>query len=195
MQLRRAGGAAACSEGQRKPGRRRWSEGQPQIHCFERRCRDEASRDRSGPPSARHHRALFPGFPIVDLLDPIIDRVVFRMLRHQFCFAADFREHLRIAQIGYPELHPPQPLRARALAARRHALLRGAGLWLFAGRGHGQNVGCYTRERNVVLVVRWCLVQPRFYMTAGAAPIRAAARGATRCCGALPFWRWRPWET
>ena len=53
-----------------------------------------------GPPSARHLRALLPRFPIVNLFDPIIDGIVFRVLRPQPYLAVDFRPDAWIAQIG-----------------------------------------------------------------------------------------------
>jgi hypothetical protein len=59
---------------------------------------------------------------------------------------ADVGLNLGIAQIGHPELRRPQPLRAQPLAARGHALLRGAGLCLFAGRGHRASVTFYGRR-------------------------------------------------
>jgi len=122
-------------------------EGGSVRYCrLERRCQAAASRDRLGRPSARHRRELLPRFPVVDRLDPIIDRVIFRMLRHQLHLTADLRQHLGIAQIRHPMLHRPQPLRAQPLAARRHALLRGAGLCLFWGRGHKRSVTCYAKE-------------------------------------------------
>jgi hypothetical protein len=57
----------------------------------DRRCRIAAWQ------SEKPSSTLFPRFPIGDRLDPIIDRVIFRMLRHQLCLPADIREHLRIA--------------------------------------------------------------------------------------------------
>ena len=42
---------------------------------------------------------FFPDAPIIHRLNPLIDGVVFRMLRHDRGFAPDFRQDLRIAEI------------------------------------------------------------------------------------------------
>jgi hypothetical protein len=55
--------------------------------------------DLSEPPAAGHCRALLARFPIVDLFDPIIDGIVFRVLRHQLYLATDFRPDAWIAQV------------------------------------------------------------------------------------------------
>jgi hypothetical protein len=40
-----------------------------------------------------------PRFPIADLFDPVIDGIVFRVLRHPLYLATDFRLNAWIAQV------------------------------------------------------------------------------------------------
>jgi hypothetical protein len=47
-----------------------------------------------------------PGVPIIIRLDPVIDGIVFRMLRHHFCLSAQISPHLGIVKIkGWSRTH------------------------------------------------------------------------------------------
>ena len=93
----------------------------------------------------KHHIAAFQdqSSGSSDRIQPIIDRSVLRMPRQHCALATNFSQDARIAQVRHPMLHGTQSLRAQAVAARSHALLRSPGFCLFRGRGHGRNVTCY----------------------------------------------------
>src|SRR6185312_2229888 len=59
-----------------------------------------------------------PAIPIGNRLNPVVDDFVFRMLGHKRGLAANFCDHLRIAQARHPMLYRTQPLPTHGLAAR-----------------------------------------------------------------------------
>jgi hypothetical protein len=48
---------------------------------------------------ARHRRASLPVAPIINRFNPLIDGIVFGVLRQCRAFAADFRQYARVAKI------------------------------------------------------------------------------------------------
>src|SRR4051812_47896344 len=68
------------------------------------------------------------------------------MAGEQSRLAADCGAHARVAQIRYPMLHRPQPLRAQPLAPRPHALAGGLRTQALRLCRHG----CAPRSRNML---------------------------------------------